>query len=478
MIRPNQQQNEALQAITNRRRGGASRALLVMASGLGKTITAALDAKRYRRQHQRARFLFLCHQNDILEQAQQEFARVLPLESYTMGFFHGQQKANAHDVDFLFASFQTMRDWRRVFKKREFDYVIVDESHHSPAPTYEPTIKYFQPKFMLALTATPERTDLDDIRRIYGQEVYNLPLEDALARGLLTRVDYRLITDEIAYQKILDTPVGKLSVKDINTKFFIKKRDSEIVRILMGHLRLIEKPKVMIFCRSTGHCDRLAKLIPGAVAIHYNIARPEQRLRLEQFRKGGRGILLTVDMFNEGIDVPEANMVVFLRSTAAPIVFYQQLGRGLRKHHGKEKVLVLDFVGNCERLTMLEGLWSGIERRRKEIGKYEKLAPFNVNVGRIQFTEAAQKVLDILRQVKQGYTRELLIAQLISFADRLGKTPTQDDLADASKKESALPQRHSQTFSGHTMLRWKPLVSLLMKLGSILKGILSTNYET
>lgn len=315
---------------------------------------------------------------------------------------------------------------------RNLTYVVVDESHHSPAPTYEPTIKYFKPKFLLALTATPERTDLDDIRRIYGEEAYNLPLEDALARGLLTKIDYRLVTDEISYQKLIDTPAGKLSVKDINSRFFIKKRDEEIVNILMKHIKRTRRPRVMIFCRTTQHCDRLVKIIPGSVAIHSNMARSEQKLRLEQFREGSRGIVLTVDMFNEGIDVPEANVIVFLRSTAAPIVFYQQLGRGLREHHGKEKVLVLDFVGNCERLIMLDNLWSGVQKRREEIGEYEKMEPFNINIGRFQFTEAAQKILDILRQIRQGYTKETLIAQLASLAKELGKTPTQKEVDQAS----------------------------------------------
>jgi len=434
MIEPRNHQTEALKGITLARRRKQKRALVIMASGLGKTITAALDAQRYKRQHPNARFLFLCHQNDILEQAQREFARVFPLDRYTMGFFHGRQKANAHEVDFLFASLQTMRELRTVFNKKEFDYLIVDESHHSPAATYEPTIEYFKPDFTLALTATPERTDLDDIRRIYGQEVYNLPLEDALARGLLTRIDYRLVTDEIAYEKILNTSVGKLSVKDINSKFFIDKRDAEIIKIIRGHTQRIKRPRVMIFCRTTLHCDRLALLIPGAVAVHSNMVRSEQKLRLEQFRAGSRNIILTVDMFNEGIDVPEANVIVFLRSTAAPIVFYQQLGRGLREFQGKDKVLVLDFVGNCERLIILDSLFKTVHRRRQEIGEYEKVDPFNINVGKVQFTEVAQNVLDILKQIREGYTREYLLGQLRRLANELGRTPTSREVSQASSK--------------------------------------------
>src|SRR3989344_1288401 len=202
-------QAKCLDQLTESRRHGKKRALVVMASGLGKTVTAALDAKRWLTSHG-GKLLYLCHQNDILEQARTTFESVLGSKRL-YGYFHGQEK-DRHRVDCLFASFQTMRKNRNGFKPREFSYTVVDESHHGHAPTYRPTLDYFQPKFLLGITATPERTDLQDIRKVYGEEVYSLPLEDALAQGLLTPVDYRLLTDEIQNLSVLKTPIGRLSV--------------------------------------------------------------------------------------------------------------------------------------------------------------------------------------------------------------------------------------------------------------------------
>src|SRR3989344_7880335 len=202
-------ESECLEALKSARNDGIGRALVVMASGLGKTVVAAFDIKSFLERFG-GRVLFLVHQNDILDQAYETFVDVLG-EGYGFGYMHGTQK-DLEYVDVLFASFQTMRLWRDSFEPDTFAYIVVDESHHTPAETYLPTLEYFNPKFLLGITATPERTDLQDIRKVYGEEVYSLPLEDALAQGLLTPVDYRLLTDEIQNLSVLKTPIGRLSV--------------------------------------------------------------------------------------------------------------------------------------------------------------------------------------------------------------------------------------------------------------------------
>jgi superfamily II DNA or RNA helicase len=169
-----------LECIAKCRLGGAIKALVVMATRLGKTIMAALDVKRFL-EDPKARLLFLCHKTDILYQARSEFEVVLGHEK-TYGFFHGKDKS-FHKVDCLFSSFETMSNYIEMFRPDEFDYVIVDESHHSHAETYLPIINYFHPKFLLGLTATPNRMDQKDITEIYGKPVYELPLEKALALG-------------------------------------------------------------------------------------------------------------------------------------------------------------------------------------------------------------------------------------------------------------------------------------------------------
>ncbi len=431
MIEPYSYQTDCLNALTQARRRGRRKALVVMASGLGKTITTAFDVQRWIRNHAKSRILYLCHQNDILAQAQQTFANVLGWQDRDgwFAFCHGSDKKRIFEAKMVFASLQTMYEYRAMFAPDTFSYVVVDESHHSHAATYKPTLEYFQPRFMLGVTATPDRMDFQDIRSIYGSEVFNLPLEDALAQRLLTRVDYRVVTDELTDLSVLETTIGKLSVKELNRTLFVPKRDEEIVRIVQGQMREISRPRVMVFCRSIDHCQRMANLMPGALSIHSKLSRSEQLRRLQSFRDGCSSVVLTVDKFNEGIDVPEANLIVFLRSTASETVFMQQLGRGLRKETNKRKVVVLDFVANCERLKMVHGLWQRvIDRDGGGVGENA----IEVDIGKVDFTKVALRILDVLGAIRTGYTREVLVQQLRKLTAELRRVPGCRDVAKYS----------------------------------------------
>lgn len=428
-IKPYPYQKQALRSIAKARRDESKSALVVMASGLGKTVVAAFTAKSFLRTNRRAKVLYLCHQNHILEQARKTFETVLG-DKYSYGYFHGGEQ-NVHEVTFLFASFQTMAMRRKKFRPREFDLVIVDESHHSHAVTYLPTLRYFKPKFMLAVTATPDRLDLQDIRDIYGQEIFDLPLEKALAAGLLTKVDYRVVMDQLVNMKYLKTATGKISIRALNKKLFIKPRDEQIVSLLEEKTFVVSEPKMVIFCPSTKYCDHLAKLLPGSVAIHSRVPSAKQDEYLAAFKKGEYRAIVTVDKFNEGIDVPDTNVIVFLRSTASKTIFFQQLGRGLRHHRGKKQVLVLDFVANCDRLVLLESVWKAVEKWGPS-GPSEE--PLSVNMGHYEFDEIARDVLDVIHRIKHGYTKEVLISQLQALALKLGRTPGASDVDKASKR--------------------------------------------
>ncbi len=376
-----------------------------MASGLGKTVTVALDIKNWLKEH-RGRVLYLCHQNDILYQAKATIQAVLGSSS-TFGFFHGTEK-NLRGVDCLFASFQTMERSLDFFDPEEFSYVAVDESHHSQADTYRSVVEYFRPRFLLAVTATPNRRDHRNIRELYGEEVYFLPLDEALARELVCPVDYRLMSEEIDLDEIIRQEAkDRLSIKALNRHIFLPRRDEEIAAIIGKHSGECTDPKIIVFCPSIEYCGRLTTLMPGSLPLHARIAQKERAVRLELFRQGIINAVLTVDAFNEGVDIPRANVVVFLRSTASSTVFLQQLGRGLRKADGKEKVVVLDFVANCERINMVYDLWEaameGFERVR---GNQEKgtitapqATPMTLNVNHPGFRERIVKVREILERL-------------------------------------------------------------------------------
>lgn len=418
MFTPYDYQNDCLSILARVRKEGAKTALIVMASGLGKTVTVAFDMLRWLSERG-GRILYLCHQNDILAQARTTFEAILG-SSYTYGYYNGYEK-DIHRVTCLFASFQTMEGHNGQFKPDEFDYIVVDESHHTGAATYLSVIRYFTPKFLLGATATPDRYDGRNIRQVYGDEVFYLPLEEALVRGLLSPIDYRLLTDEIQLDGILETPVGKLSIKYLNSKIFVPKRDEEIARIVAEHAKEFAEPKIIYFANTIPHCDHLASVIPESFAIHSKVHAKERLVRLELFRQGAINAVLTVDCFNEGIDIPQANVIVFLRSTASPTIFLQQLGRGLRRVQGKDKVTVLDFVGNCERIKMLKEINDEIERRKNIFLAERKkthprpgynedgavVKPMQIDIKTIAFSEKIVQILDIISRIKPKTVAEI-----------------------------------------------------------------------
>lgn len=396
MYTPYGYQEGCLVVLKTTRIQGKTVALIVMASGLGKTVTVAFDAKEWLKAN-KGRVLYLCHQNDILGQAQQTFESILG-SGYTYGFYTGREKT-AHRADFLFASFQTMaKNAERVFSPEEFAYIIVDESHHSQAPSHLKIVEYFKPKFLLGATATPDRADGLNIRSVFGEEVYNLPLEKALGQGLLTRVDYRLVTDEISLDEVNRTDIEDWSLKDIDHNVFIPKRDEEISASIDRHAAEFSEQRIVVFASTIARAEQLAQRISGAVAYHSEVPTKERLVRLEMFRQGMIRAMITVDCFNEGIDIPEANVIVFLRSTSSMRIFYQQLGRGLRLCKGKDKVIVLDFVGNAERLIMLKELADaiGIHYSEEMAARANKQPnPFN-----IKFDEKAQGVMDLVKRIR------------------------------------------------------------------------------
>lgn len=441
MFAPYAYQTECLEVINAKRAEGRRRLLIVMASGLGKTVTIAFDARSWLEQFG-GRVLYLCHQNEILYQAKATFEVVLG-NSRTYGFFHGLEKT-AHQVDCLFASFATMVKNIKLFQPDEFDYVVVDESHHSHAETFKPVVDYFTPRFLLGATATPNRLDERNIRDIYGEEVYSLPLVEALARDLLTPVDYRLLSDEIQANTLLQTPNGRFSIKQLNRTIFVPKRDEEIIEIVKRNAAQINNPRIIYFCSSIRHCDYLAKLVPDCLTLHSLIPAKERGVRLELFRQGLISTAITRDCFNEGVDVPEANVIVFLRTTASTTVFMQQLGRGLRRSKDKDKVIVLDFVANCERIRLVHDLWQEVRDTEQQLGVRgrhhvrELVPPMTLNVEGVAFNETIVQLIDIFNRIEANcyptWQEAGLVARTLGFQ-------TRKDYLRGYKKDSRLSSR-------------------------------------
>lgn len=387
-------------------------ALVVMASGLGKTIVAAFFAKRELKKRRRG--LFLCHDTGILDQAIREFRNVLGRKAILKTFYgQGPDKDwNADKADIVFASFQTLASEQGIpFHKNEFDFVIVDESHHSQACTYKRVLSYFKPKKLLGITATPDRMDEKDIREIYGDEVVNYSLEQAIAEGWLTQVEYHILNDNLKHwklKKILKEILEKgrrVSVKQINESIFIEKRDQEIAGTIQDFSGATKQ--AIIFCENVYHAENFAKFIPGSKTYHSKKSVQENRKILNAFREGNLQYIISVDKFNEGIDIPHAEIVVFLRCTDSKVVFYQQLGRGLRKILGKEKVIVLDFVANCERLVMVKEM---VEKIKNMNGGMSELSKDLIHIeGKsfdFIFSDEQVEIFDVIRRIQNRVIAE------------------------------------------------------------------------
>ncbi len=442
MIKPYWYQLDCLKALQRARERSKNKALIVLASGLGKTVTVVWDALEFIKDKPDARVLFMAHQMDILHQAKTTF-EVIHGSPLPCDFMFTKHKP-VGKPRFLFAMLQSMRKACRDFAPDDFDYVIVDESHHTYAETFLDVVQYWKPKFLLGMTATPDRTDGQDICQVFGQPVFYLPIEEALAQDLLTSVDYRVITDEIQFPKSSELLKRRWSINELNRRIFVPKRDQEIARIIEKNIRGIEKPQMIVFCQSVAYCDHLAKFLPNSLPFHWKVPAEERILRLEMFRTGLIPTLLTVDVFNEGVDVPHANVLVFLRSTSSPVVFLQQLGRGLRISEEKKRVVVLDFVANCERIKTIYELWSQVRNRREAFLKSKsaliprhsknlvnkQIEPITVDGGHIEFQEKVMHLMDIVRRITDGYSREEAISLLKGFAKKLERSPTQREVQD------------------------------------------------
>ncbi len=402
MIKLYDYQEDSVARLNSRFKTGQN-ALMVMASGLGKTIVSAAWAKQH---VLKGRGLFLCHENGILEQALGEYRKVLGQKA-ALGLFHGFHK-DLEEVDVLFASLQSMQEWYQVFLSNEFHYVIVDESHHSQAPTFKEVIQYFNPKYLLGMTATPDRMDQRDIREIFGEEVVNIPLEYAIGQGWLTPIEYHLITDNLntyTLRRLVEQATNekkRISMRQLNETIFVQALAEKAAEIVRSYNR-----KAVIFCEGILHAEHFQQFFPDSRVYHSRRTPGENRITLEAFRNGDLRNILVIDKFNEGIDIPDTELIVFMRCTDSKTVFHQQLGRGLRKKEGKDKVVVLDFVANAHRVAVVQDIVREVAKNipRPEIERN----PLYISGRGFQFHFSKEQldILEIIERMQLRYISDI-----------------------------------------------------------------------
>lgn len=339
-ISPNQMQRRALKEIRRYRDLGQNKALVVSATGSGKTYLAAFDARNFGAK----RVLFIVHRETILKDAIKTFSKVFGANK-SYGLYSGSSKDM--DVDFLFATNVSMSEHLQEFDPHEFDYICLDEAHHATAGTYRKIMEYFKPEFCLGLTATPERLDNEDVFKLFGKNVpYELRLRDAINNDLIVPFKYYGIRDTLINydsNKINESKLAKEMTDDEHVDFVIKNIEAHPVN---------GKLKAIAFCTNIASASLMAEQFNsrGYNAISLS-GSSDTGVRVKAFsdlsdEDNPLEIICTVDILNEGVDIPSVNMVLFLRPTESPVIFIQQLGRGLRRHPEKEFLTVLDFIGN------------------------------------------------------------------------------------------------------------------------------------
>ena len=352
-LTPHPYQEAILEALQAEREHGHWRNLVVAPTGTGKTLVAAFDYARLRTSLPSARLLFVAHRERILDQSRVAFQHVLRQTDFGALLVGGQRPAS--DADHVFASIQSLnRVALEDLAPDRFDVVIVDEFHHAEATTYQRLLDHLRPRVLLGLTATPERADGRDVRRWFdGRTAYEMRLWDALEQGLLCPFHYFGVNDNVSLDTLQWTRTGydRAALENLYTGHQARTR-----LILQEVHRRVLDPQAMralAFCVGVEHARFMAKELDGAgirsVAVTGDSSADERDAAIAGLERGEIQVLCTVDLFNEGVDIPAVDTVLFLRPTESATVFLQQLGRGLRLHKGKPGLTVLDFIGNARR---------------------------------------------------------------------------------------------------------------------------------
>ena len=434
-------QIEALYALENSRAEGATKGLVQAATGVGKTYLAAFDSEKYER------VLFVAHREEILKQAAVSFRNVRKSNDY--GFFYGKRKDT--DKSVIFASVATLGRseylTKDFFAPDYFDYLVIDETHKAGAESYHKIINYFNPKFLLGMTASPERTDGFDIYKLFDHNIISeIRLQDALNDDLLCPFHYFGISDlEVNGQPI-----------DDNTDFRFLSNDERVNHIIeqaeyFGHAG--DRVKGLVFCSRNDEAralsDEFNKKGYQTVALSGANTQEEREHAIEELETddGGLDYIFTVDIFNEGVDIPEVNQIIMLRPTQSAIVFVQQLGRGLRKSEGKEYVVVLDFIGNYNNNFLIPIALSGDRTYNKDtIRKYVREGSRVIpGCSTIHFDEITKK--RIFESIdKMTTTKKMLTDKYNQVKFMLGRIPAILDFYKLGEIDPMLFINYAKTF--------------------------------
>lgn len=426
-VRPNTMQRDALDALAQVRSSGEKRAIIISATGTGKTILSALDVRAVAPR----RLLFVVHREQILDRTIGEYRRVLGGSASDYGKLTGSTKDIA--ARYLFATVQTLSQPQVLqgFAPDLFDYVIIDEAHRAGSASHRRVVEHFDPVFMLAMTATPERTDGFNVFELFDYNVpYEIRLGRALEEGMLSPFHYYGISE--ARFDDGSTVTAETELSDLISPG----RVAHLVGALDTYGQAGVAPRGLIFCGRTDEARSLSDALNERVfrgrrlrtrALTGRDSVDERERAVEALESGELDYLLSVDIFNEGVDIPSVNQVVMLRETQSAIVFVQQMGRGLRKHDSKEYLVVIDFIGNYASNFLIPIALFGNESLNKESLRRDLIAAEEAGVlpglSSVHFDKIArQRVLDSIRATRLDDMARLKSA-ILAMRNRVGAVP-------------------------------------------------------
>jgi len=426
-IQPNAMQQDALLALDFVRAEGAQKAIIISATGTGKTMLSALDVRSFNPK----RLLFVVHREQILDRTILEYKRVLGGADDDYGKLTGSHKQ--HDRRFVFATVQTLSQDSVLagLPASGFDYIIIDEAHRAAAATYQRVMQFFRPKFLLGMTATPERTDGFNVFELFDHNVpYEIRLNHALAAEMLSPFHYYGVTDITFDDGTTTTDTTQLG------RLASPQRVDHVLQAMERYAQVGTPPRGLIFCSRKEEAQALSDELNTrdfrgkrlrTVALTGDDPIETRERRVEELESLRLDYILTVDVFNEGVDIPSVNQVIMLRQTQSAIVFVQQLGRGLRLFEGKDYLVVIDFIGNYTNNFLIPIALFGDESLNTESLR-ERLnetveAGALPGLSSVSFDEIARE--RILRSITQTRLDSLanLKSALVAMQNRVGGVP-------------------------------------------------------
>lgn len=438
-------QKEALENLIKLREEKKNKALIISATGTGKTFLSAFDAKAFNPK----KLLFVVHRLTIAKNSLKTFEKVFG-NNKSMGLYSGDKREL--DCDFVFSTIQTISKFKHLenFKKDHFDYIIIDETHRSGADSYLRLLNYFEPKFLLGMTATPERTDGNDIFQLFDHNIaYEIRLNRAMEEEMLSSFHYYGVSDLL-----------------IDNKEIEKKSDFNLLISSERVNRIIEQANFygsdngitrgLIFCSKVNEAIELSTLFNlrglKTIALTGDSSEEERTKAIEKLESDNLNekldYIFTVDIFNEGIDIPKINQIIMLRPTESAIIFIQQLGRGLRKVDGKSYLTIIDFIGNYENNYLIPIALYGDtsynkDSLRKLVSEGSRMIPGSSTINFDEITkEKIFKSIDsanmqLFRDLKKDYN-------LLKF--KLGKIPMMMDFIEHGSRDPFLYVNYSNSF--------------------------------